>query len=1677
MAAFLFARALNKTEEFHLASNVDGVGAFDDLVLKYRLRDTDIWKTCLIQFKHKKKRGTLQRCSLTEMSGDFSLLKYFTSYCQIERESCIEGNLKFCGPFSTFEFIIYTNARMKSNSSLQGGDSDPLSILSSGLNYGKYITFDETYDRDIYEFFKGLSRDHCLGESDFSPFQKFLSKVKIFHSQTNEESLQPLIEKELQYACKASLTVAKSIYTKFEGDFRKWWGKSGNVVWLSKNSQLWHDVEKYFITEIREISETEFQETLGCGILFNQQHIQRFSAAIKQHTFLNIITNSNIRTLHKLKTYQAVNYLGYANSLFIGLKSLMIRRKEIRKLWPCRWSAVLVIDCDCDGNVADTLLDILQKNFDCEKGSDHSDGNMAATLVDILQKYQQKVILISPQQRTNLASSLREKLGNTYADYEDNCVLSDLDEKSQKQILERTVNFQGTHVALQTLIGTDPPEIIKTHIGSELISVLLYSEAKLCVGRNLSAPSKNYVQRSLNRQVCLKSDILKATDSNITFAVSGLEADQLKQYLPAGEKMYEFEGKKNNPFRIVADFSEPGLSAEWETMKSHHKIGQKIKPEEVRYIILGNLNPESNFRELKALCTNVHWIHMEDGAFLWKDSNCNIDIIRRYIDKKYKKYDTRSLIGHSDKTMLLVAEPGMGKSTFLSHMEHEIKKCDPSVWVLRINLHEHTDAFDNIEFEKECIDKCKEFLWNAVHSREQNALTLEKRIFLQALEKRGKVVIILDGFDEISPDYSPKIETLIREVQEKIAPTLWVSSRSSYRLNLEDVMMKFAFTLQPFKRQNQIDFLEKCWNKSIDVFKPGSIRAFAKKLIGLCSKRFNDKGGKFTGIPLQIMMLGEAFVEEAKNHCSNEDISLPEKFNVLALFQKFTEKKCDIYFSEKNSMDCSKPKTKRDRKSYVEKHMISALRSLFSPSRFKRLWSVGNAASLENMNEFLQSGEALQFGIITEITDGKPRFIHRLVAEYFAAKWFTENFRNCGSFILKNLFNSTYESTRNIFDRMLAEESEIHIALFNNDIRALNDFLKEGKDVNIVDKGGRTALHLAASYNSPLTQTLLSVPNVDASVVDEVLKGTPLRYAERTRSWMAMELLLQNGAKTDDPESPSWRTESWGQAALWECAQKGYKKLLEFVLNCGTDVNASVGVPKSLQEKCTLLHIASLCNQVEIVRFLLERGADLNSRNANDDTAFHFAARSGNVDIMKLLIDKGISANLTNTPANTPLQLSPASSNLVATRVFVKIEAALNKTNKSGLSPLMMAAYNGKLEAVRYLIERGADINLCTNTNKSALLLAVEGKQFHMVRLLLENGADVNVGNVPWDMRPLVRAILMQNFPVVKHLVESGADFNLCTTDGRRSALHAAAFVGNLEITDYLIDAGADLNWRDFNGFTPLIIAISNGKTKLALHLVEKGADANIQDFKKRTPLYHAVRRNNLKCTKHLVQFAADVNLRRHRTVTAIEMAIKLERTQIVKYLVGTVADVNLLVLGERRMSALHAAAFVGNVEIADCLIAAGSHLDCRDSEDFTPLAIAVIKNRTKLAVHLMKKGADVNIPDFKERTPLHHAVLMNNLKCTKHLVHFGAINHRGHRNVAAGSHLNCRDSEGFTPLAIAVINNNTKLALHLMKKGADVNIPDFEQRTPLYHAAREHNLKMYKKIAAVRCCYTSSET
>jgi len=1759
-AAFLFARALNRTEEFHLASNVDGAGAFDDLVFRYRLREPDVRKTCFIQLKHKVKGGTIKRSSLTQMSGNFSLLKYFESFCEIKNNATTNCNLKQCGPFGNFEFVIYTNRKMESKSPLQRGDYDPVSILSSGAGNGEYIAFVEHTDTDIFGFFDELSRyqelikelDNQLkggtfgnedinlkiknfqssinnkailgkvkslkanlkidyvtrlreevSNCDFTLYKEFLSKLKIFHSQSNEESFKGLIGKELQGACKASPSVANYIYTKFGEGFSKWWVSDGEVVWLNENSELWQEVQQNIITERKEISQPETQEIDGCGISFSEQHVQELSDAIKQSTVLNIVTNSKVRILQKLKTYQALNNLGYKNSLFFGIKSLMISRKEIQSVWPCRWSDVLVVDCDSDNNVAHRVLDILQQSADCDQGLDNSDDNSVKHLDDVLQKYQQKLILISSRQKV---LCFQEKLRNI-SYFEDKCNITDFDEKSQKQILEIPVNFQGTNIALSTLVGTHPPESTKDPLDSNIISILLSNEDELSVGRQLDDYPKYYVPRVLQHHIYLKEDILKQTEYEITFAVSGLQAEDLKKYLPAREKIYEFvydESKRSNNFKIVSHFYETGLSAELDNTTAYNKAGQNVNPEEVRYIILGNKNPDSEFKEIKKLCKNVHWIHVEEGSFLWRDTNCNINIIRRYIDNtKCKKYDDMKIAVEHDRTMLLVAEPGMGKTTFFSYMAHEIKKSKPSVWVLRINLNKHTNELEDTEFEKEGIDKCKMFLWGAAHSPEQVALKVTKEIFLQALEETGKMVILLDGFDEISPDFSAKVEILIRTIRDKTASKIWISSRLSCREELENIVGKFGCTLQPFTQGNQIQFLEEYWSKVTEISNHENLKTFAKELLSLCSKNFNDKNGEFTGIPLQTMMLGEAFINEVKNYCCSGEYNLPEKFNLLSLFKKFWKSKYYIYFSERNEMDTTKLAVKRQENTYVKKHVISSLISLFSMKEVNRLLR-DRKHDLEETKECLGDGTLQQFGIIRDFMDGKPQFIHRCFAEYFAAKWFADNFRQCEEFLSNILFNPTYEVMRNFFDRMLAEDSEFHDSVLNN-IGALKELLKKETDINTLDKGGRTALHLAASYNNPCIQQLLSFPGTQINKADEVMKWTPLKYADRTRSLMAMDILLQNGANSDDIvfTRPNAKAQEWGQAALLECASKRYKKLLDFILKCGIQINLNVDDPESFVVALSIFRTAEFMGELEAKVLNFNEGIfDIIIRGNETNTDLHHAAESGRVDIINLLLDKGMSVNVTNTNAYTPLHFSAALGHLEATKALVERGAAINYTNMYGYTPLMLAAFKGKLETFCYLTEIGADINIRDARNNTVLHSAAMSGSVGIINLLLDKGMSVNLTGVEGctplyastssghleatkilvergaainntfalAFTPLLIAVLNNNLEIFRYLTETGADINIVYDTN--TVLHVAAYIGSVDIINLLLDKGMSVNLTNREDYTPLHVSAQFGHLEATNALVERGAAINNTNKYGKTPVMEAAVSGKLETFRYLTEIGADINIRDAKNNTALHLVAHSGSVGIINLLLDKGMSVNLTNTNDS--TPLDVSAEFGHLEATKSLVERGAAIKNTNIHGRTPLMTAVINSKLETFCYLTEIGADINIRDAENNTALHLAAhsgsvgIINllldkgmsvNLTNTNDSTPLHVSAQFGHLEatkslVERGAAIKNTNIHGRTPLMTAVMNSKLETFRYLTEIGADINIRDANNNTALHLAA-----------------------
>ena len=88
--ALSYLRARNKGHKFKLASNVKGLGAFDDVAVEYLDGNCRI-KHIFLQLKSKLNQSITMQQLLAE-KGNFSLRKYYESYIQVEKKfSCKIG--------------------------------------------------------------------------------------------------------------------------------------------------------------------------------------------------------------------------------------------------------------------------------------------------------------------------------------------------------------------------------------------------------------------------------------------------------------------------------------------------------------------------------------------------------------------------------------------------------------------------------------------------------------------------------------------------------------------------------------------------------------------------------------------------------------------------------------------------------------------------------------------------------------------------------------------------------------------------------------------------------------------------------------------------------------------------------------------------------------------------------------------------------------------------------------------------------------------------------------------------------------------------------------------------------------------------------------------------------------------------------------------------------------------------------------------------------------------------------------------------------------------------------------------------------------------------------------------------------------------------------------------------
>lgn len=241
----------------------------------------------------------------------------------------------------------------------------------------------------------------------------------------------------------------------------------------------------------------------------------------------------------------------------------------------------------------------------------------------------------------------------------------------------------------------------------------------------------------------------------------------------------------------------------------------------------------------------------------------------------------------------------------------------------------------------------------------------------------------------------------------------------------------------------------------------------------------------------------------------------------------------------------------------------------------------------------------------------------------------------------------------------------------------------------------------------------------------------------------------------------------------------------------------------------TPLMLAAQNGHVQVLRHLLELGADARIRDDRGRAALHYAAETGRVCVVRELIARGADWQCADSFGDTVLHLAAANGHSVVVELLLDAGAPPNVHDSVfGSTPLHKSARGGHTDAAELLLSRGANPDAGNDLGRSALHVAAAYGSAQVVGALLESGASANLRDNNGET-PLHRPAFFQHLDCIASLIQKGADVNVQDRRGN-APLHVAASMNRDKAAALLIDAGARLETRNREGLTPLDMAVVN---------------------------------------------------------------------------------------------------------------------------------------------------------------------------------------------------------------------------------------------------------------------------
>ena len=655
--------------------------------------------------------------------------------------------------------------------------------------------------------------------------------------------------------------------------------------------------------------------------------------------------------------------------------------------------------------------------------------------------------------------------------------------------------------------------------------------------------------------------------------------------------------------------------------------------------------------------------------------------------------------------------------------------------------------------------------------------------------------------------------------------------------------------------------------------------------------------------------------------------------------------------------------------------------------------------------------------------------------------------------------------------------NSIMFSLTNGDCETVRWLTENGVDVNVSDYEGITAVHGAACLGKLEVLKLLHKSGANIRQKNSYGQNSIMLASTGTSDCETVRWLIEHGVDVND-------SDKLGKTAVHYAAQKGNIDVLKLLHNKGayihevansTGVNSIIAALQGTNSKFFL--------------WLIEQDVNVNCFSFSNLTSVFYADVKGNMDllnsskcinrilsasedtghcaIVRWLIEKGVDVNHSDKFGLTAVHHAACVGNLEVLKMLHSRGVSMRQVNHEGINSIIMALLGtGDCETVRWLIEQGVDVNHSDKFGSTAVQYATQKGNFEVLKLLHNSEARIHHVNNNGINSIIMASLGTGDCETVRWLIEQGVDVNHSEKSGSTAVLYAAQ-QGNLKVLKLLHNREAKIHQVNNNGTNSIIAAsLGTGDCETVRWLIEQGVDVNHSDKFGSTAVQYATQKGNFEVLKLLHNSRANIRQANNNGINSIIMAsLGSGDCETVRWLIEQGIDVNHS--DNFSSTAVHYAAQHSNLDVLKLLHSNGANINEKKNNGTNSIMLASRGTRVFESVRcLIEQGIDSNLFDRFGLTAVPLTMHQDNLEVLK-LLHSTVTNiHQmtsNADNIISMASLIYGDCETVTTASLG--SGDCETVRWLVEQGGDVNHSNKDGFTAVHCAAEGGNMDVLKLL------------